>query len=143
MGNASASDPAGLCIWPWNGAAISSGEQGCPEQGHQQWWGAGWAKAAWTAGHESLLAGPGSKAEAGARHDPSMKQLGMMVTHSAAWSSYELHSMHVRLGSPHVPQRGEMSLGLSLKPCCLPQVPSSQKGIRDFSKLVITSVFLS
>lgn len=127
------------------GAAISSGEKDSPAQGHQEWWEAGWAEVAWTAGHESLLAGPGSRAEAGARHDLSMKQLGMMVTDcsleqlmssvlcTSSWGGLMCHSGDGWAWSS--------AAGQGPAVCLRP--PPSRRGIRDFSKLVITSVFLS
>lgn len=151
--NAPASDHAGLCIWPWNEAAISSGAQGFPEQDHQKRWGAGWTKFAWTAGHESLLAGLESQ-DPGQGQEQDMSPAGS----SSGWwwqtlqpgAAPEPHSVLVRLGSL-VCCSGMDEPGLSLKPCLLPaqgpavchRPPPYKKAMRDFSKLVITSVFLS
>lgn len=107
-------DHAGLCICPWNGAAAGSGAQGSPEQGHQERWGGRLAKAAWTAGHErpSRTRDPGSRAGVGARHEPSTKQLGMMVRDCSL--EQLMSSFHARQTGEPSCAKGWMSLGLSL-----------------------------
>lgn len=106
--------------------------------------GAAWAKAAWTAGHESLPAGLQTRIQ---EQDPP-----------PAWSSSGWWERALQPGLSSVPAAepscataGWMRQGLSLKPRLLPgqgpavchRPPPHKTAVRDSSKPLITSVILS
>lgn len=134
---------AGLCVWPGNGAAVGSGAQGSPEQGRQD------------RGEQAGQRLPEQPVMRASSRTRARIQGRGRTQAQPEWAlqpgaAHELCS-HVSGWEPSCATGGWMSQGLSLKPCLLPgqgpavchRTPPYQKHMRDFSKPVITSVFLS
>lgn len=125
-------------------SARGMGQQSALE--HRVWEGAGGAKVAWTA--SGWTRDPASRAGAGARHDPSLKQARDYGNTLQPGATLELHACQAGLSScitagMDEPGAGPGALRPGQGPAVCHRPPPYRNGIRDFSKLVITSVFLS